>query len=490
MSPRAARRGYRNPTRAGVLFVIALSALIYYGFAKDNPFARPFHLSVVVQDAAGVKKGSAVRIAGVDVGKVRGVERYNGAKAALVNLDINANGLPVYEGATVRIRPRLFLEGNFVLDMSPGTPGSRKLEDGDTIPLTQSSRSPQLDEILSTLQEPERKDLQVVFQQLGKALTEANPNDTNALTKGESAGESFNDTIKAGAAAGQDIEKLVRALQGQNRGDLAAALQSFAELTGPLADNADELGQLIDGLDRTVSVFAENSAAVRATVQELPPTLRVAEETLPQIRASLGPIRAVSRNITAGLDRVPGLVDASGPFLTQSKELLSDDEAGALVESLEPITEGLAESAPHLANLLSDLDRVSVCATDVLVPTANQQIQDGKYTTGLTSWDEFLRGTVGLASSSQSFDGNGLFARAAAAQGNAFVGSERRRAGTQPFLGVSNAAPTSTRPAFPADTKMSPEGAPWSFQEPCTKKSLPNLSAVPTGPADGSRPGR
>lgn len=256
-----------------------------------------------------------------------------------------------------------------------------------------------------------------------------------------------------------------------------------------MADNADELGQLIDGLDRTVSVFAENSQAVSAGIAELPPTLRVAEETLPQIRASLGPITAVAENVTAGLDRVPGLVDASGPFLTQSKALLSDEEAGALVDDLEPITEGLAKSAPYLESILDNLDNLSVCATDVLVPTANQRIQDGKYTTGLTSWDETLRGFVGLAGSSQSYDANGLFARAASSAGYNFVGARRRTPSqNKPYLGATNAPTTSTKPAYPSKTLMSPTTAPWKFDQPCTKKYLPNLSGLTDGPADGSRP--
>lgn len=484
------RRKPGNPVLAGLIFIVVLSGLIIYGFKKDNPFSRPFHLSVVVQDSSGVKPGAVVRIAGVDVGKVSSVERYNGAEASQINMDLNANGLPVHEGTTIRIRPRLFLEGNFVLDMSPGAPGTPTLKDGDTIPLTQSSRSPQLDEVLSTLQGPERRDLQVVIQQIGKAFDTVDKDDKEALTKGETAGESLNDTIKAAAGAGQDIEKLARALQGQERGDLAAALKSFARVSGPLADHADDLGRLIDGLDRTVSVFAKNSQAVRESVQELPETLQVAEATLPQIRQSLKPISAVSRNIADGLDRVPGLVDASGPFLTQSKALLSEDEAGALVKSLEPITEGLAESAPYLASTLDSLDRMSVCTTGVLVPTANEVIRDGQYSTGLTSWDEFLRGFVGLAGTTQNFDGNGAYARGATAQGSFFLAGKRRSAGVQPYVGASGSPTTSTRPEFPSDTKMSSTGSPWSFDTPCTAGSFRSLNDVPTGAADGSRPGQ
>jgi virulence factor Mce-like protein len=476
--------------RAGLLTVLALVVVTYYGFAKDNPFHRPFHVGVVVQDAAGLKPGSLVRIAGVDVGQVSSIKRYRGAEASLLNLDINSNGLPVHDSATVRIRPRLFLEGNFIVELSPGAPGSPALKDGDTIPITHSSRAVQLDEVLSTLQGPERKDLQIVIQKLGGALADVDPNDKNSLTKGQSAGQSLNDTIAAAAGAGTDIKQLARALQGENSGDLASTIKSLAKVTGPLADNADELGQLVDGLDRTVSVFSENADAVRAGVQELPKTVQVAQTELPKVDKALGPISAVSRNVTKALPNVPGLVKASDPFLDQTKQFLSADEGGALVKSLQPITENLAVAAPHLATVLSDLDRLSVCTSDVIAPTANQVISDGQYTTGLSSYQELLRGFVGLAGSTQGYDANGAFVRASTSSGYTFLTGTRQ---DQPEgkaklrdVGVANSAPLSTRPAKPVGTLMTQTKAPWSFKTACTAAEKPDLNSVLTGPADGA----
>ena len=60
---------------------------------------------------------------------------------------------------TVKIRPRIFLEGNFFLDLQPGSPSSPELDDGGTIPITQTSTAVQLDEILTSLQAPDRENL-------------------------------------------------------------------------------------------------------------------------------------------------------------------------------------------------------------------------------------------------------------------------------------------------------------------------------------------
>ena len=40
---------------------------------------------------------------------------------------INKDGLPIHADATAKIRARIFLEGNFYVDLSPGTPDARIL---------------------------------------------------------------------------------------------------------------------------------------------------------------------------------------------------------------------------------------------------------------------------------------------------------------------------------------------------------------------------
>ena len=50
-----------------------------------------------------------------------------------VTMAIDDEGLPIHKDATAKIRSRIFLEGNFFVDLKPGTPSAPNVDDGDTI---------------------------------------------------------------------------------------------------------------------------------------------------------------------------------------------------------------------------------------------------------------------------------------------------------------------------------------------------------------------
>ena len=110
-----------------------------------------------------------MRIAGVNVGKVTNVAA-RAATLADVTFTVDDDGPADPRGRQVEIRPRIFLEGNFFLDLQPGSPSAPELSDGDTIPVTQTSTAVQLDEVLTALQAPTRKDLQKMLEGYGTAL--------------------------------------------------------------------------------------------------------------------------------------------------------------------------------------------------------------------------------------------------------------------------------------------------------------------------------
>ena len=88
-----------------------------------------------------------------------------------VTFTVDNEGQPIHKDATITIRPRLFLEGNFFLDLRPGSPNAPDLSSGDDIPVSQTATAVQLDQILTSLQKNNRRDLKQTLTGYGDALT-------------------------------------------------------------------------------------------------------------------------------------------------------------------------------------------------------------------------------------------------------------------------------------------------------------------------------
>ena len=130
-SKRSPRDPGMSPFRAGLLALVVIGTLTYFGFTKANPFANPYELKATFATANNLKPKSPVRIAGVEVGKVLKVEPVESGKgAAQVTMQVDDRGLPIKKDAELKIRPRIFLEGNFFVDLEPGSPSAGELADG------------------------------------------------------------------------------------------------------------------------------------------------------------------------------------------------------------------------------------------------------------------------------------------------------------------------------------------------------------------------
>ena len=84
MPGRLRRRGRRrglSPFKAGGIGIVVLVVFVYLGFTKfANPFASPYTIHAMFSNANGLRPGSLVRIAGVNVGQVTGVGAVPGCR--------------------------------------------------------------------------------------------------------------------------------------------------------------------------------------------------------------------------------------------------------------------------------------------------------------------------------------------------------------------------------------------------------------------------
>ena len=66
--------------------------ILFFGFTKDIPFTQGFQVKAQFESANSIRPNSPVRIAGVEVGKVKSVEPLEGTNAAVLALEIDDDG--------------------------------------------------------------------------------------------------------------------------------------------------------------------------------------------------------------------------------------------------------------------------------------------------------------------------------------------------------------------------------------------------------------
>src|SRR5665647_1636691 len=132
--------------RVAVISLVIILIATFFSFTKDIPFTHGYRITAYFRNSASIKPNSPVRISGVNVGKVKKVTSVKGSNNVAVEMEIKHVGLPIHADATAKIRARLFLEGNFFVELKPGTPDGRILKSGSSIPVAQTSSLVQLDQ--------------------------------------------------------------------------------------------------------------------------------------------------------------------------------------------------------------------------------------------------------------------------------------------------------------------------------------------------------
>jgi phospholipid/cholesterol/gamma-HCH transport system substrate-binding protein len=171
--------------------------------------------NAVFTNVSGLKGGNFVRIAGVEVGKVRNMALH---RDGTVNVEFAVDdNVILTEGTKAAVRYENLI-GDRYLALEDGPGPVRKLQPGQTIPLARTSPALDIDALVGG------------FRPLFRAL---DPDQVNALS-----GE------------------LLRVFQGQG-GTIASVLSQTSALTNTLAGRDELIGEVIKNLNTVLGTFAE-----------------------------------------------------------------------------------------------------------------------------------------------------------------------------------------------------------------------------------------
>jgi phospholipid/cholesterol/gamma-HCH transport system substrate-binding protein len=453
-----------SPFKAGVIALVVLGFLSFEGFTRWNPFKHEFTFSAVFRNVNNLQPKSPVRIAGVNVGTVASVKGLPGGQgAAKVTFEVNKSALPIHKDATLKIRPRVFLEGNEFVDMQPGSPDAPVLKKGDTIPINQTSVSVQFGQVLTALQADTRKNLQMFLKEYSQGLADGGA-------------QGFAQAVKAWPPAYRYGSLTNEATLGTQPHDLSTVEQGQAKVFRALDVHESNLKSLITNFNTTAAAFAREDGALQQAIPALDAVLRVGTPSLRKLNGALPSLRSFAAAATPGVKSSGPTIDASMPFVSQARQLVSQPELKGLTEDLMFTIPPLAKLNHDSIPLLEETRQLSSCTNNVLLPFANTTIPDPDFPQNSDKfYKQAPRALVGLAGESRINDANsGLFHIEVGA--GPFTVAQTDGAGQQIF-GQSTYPLEATRPAKPATRPVDRPGVPCETQQP------PDLHA-PTQKAD------
>jgi phospholipid/cholesterol/gamma-HCH transport system substrate-binding protein len=342
VSPTALRRA-RSATLAVFLSILAVVfGYLWVNFGGSIPgITGGYRVTASMSDVQNLVYDSEVRIAGVQVGKIRGLKRE--ADRIDVVMEIRGEAQPLHEGASVVLRAKTLIEETY-LEVTDGT--GEPIPDGGRLPASAERASVKFDDLLDTLTPETRVALASAVRRLG------------AATKDEA--EALSVTLAALGHLGRDGHDAVDVIASQSQ-DLAALVGETAKLLAVLDEGEGQIARLVTAAERVTRATADKSARLEETIRLLPGLLDRAKAASPPVRELAGaltpladPLRRAAPDLQAALAELPGVTTDLRGLIPPLDQAL--DKAPATLSRTPTAAADISALVPTLQVALADLN--------------------------------------------------------------------------------------------------------------------------------------
>ena len=285
---------------------IALSALVVAvllaGYLLLFRGSGGHEYTLVFQTAGQLVKDDDVQVAGRRIGSVRAIKLTDDNLAA-VKIEVEEPYAPLREGtrAIVRLTSLSGIANRYVaLTLAPDT--NKELDDGARLDLSTTTSVVDLDQLFNAIDAKTRGDLQDVIQGFA----------TQYEGKGEEVGQSakyFNPLLSTSRVLAQQVT--------EDEGALTRFLVNSSRAVTAVAERRDDLSGLVSNANATAGAIAAENVALSRALELLPTTLRRANTTFVNLRATLDDLDVLVA------ESKPATKDLA-PFLRELRPLVRD----------------------------------------------------------------------------------------------------------------------------------------------------------------------
>jgi virulence factor Mce-like protein len=312
-------------------FGVLLFLWIAFGGATPGK-AKTYEIRVDFRDATTLAVQADVRIAGVNVGKVRAKELEKGKRATRAWLSIDKQYAPLPKDTKAILRQKSLI-GETYVELTPGSRTAPKLPEGATLAQGQVEGTTELDEILQIFDKPTKEAYRAWVKDA-------------ALSIRGGGGQDLNDALGNLSGFATDGADVLGVLNDQEKA-LSLFIRNTGQVFGALNERSGQLRSLIQNSHQTFSATAEAQDGLAETFAVFP-------TFLDESRLTLDRLERFSRNTEP---------------LVRDLQPVADD--------LEPTIRDVSALAPDLNSLFVDLHKT--------IPTAVRDLPAGQ---------RFLRGAA------------------------------------------------------------------------------------------------
>lgn len=332
-------------------FVAAIAFLVVLAFISGTyilinqrlrlPTQERYTIYADVTSTSGLAAGlgQAVNVAGVRVGQISGSRLVNGR--GRIAMEIDPKKLPhVYANARAELLADTPLK-DLVMELGPGRPPAKPLEEGGVISVANTSPPVDSDELTNALD----ADTRAYFDLFVSGFAEG--------TKGR--GQDLQRLFKALGPTAEQIQAVTGALASRRR-ELKRLVGNLAVLTKAAATKDGEIGSVVQTANATLQAVAGQEGNLRASLDRLPGTLSSIRSSLTSARTFSDELKPTLQALLPAVRRLPGALRDTAPLVRAATPILRD-RIRPLVRDLQPAARDLGPVTAALTRQTPDLSR-------------------------------------------------------------------------------------------------------------------------------------
>lgn len=349
-------RGWRGHlVESGFILVIALLGILVGGYIfAHQKVTAPGWVPVIGQSyyklearftsASGVMpgQGQTVTIAGINVGKVKGIRLDQGNAVVTMQMEEKYKNR-IFPDATMLLRPKTTLK-DMVIELDPGHRASGPpLKPGTVLNTSATAPDVNFDEIMATLDTDTRASLAMLLGEAGTAI--GGQKGGRALAR---ALRRFEPLSRNGKTASE--------LLATREASLQRVITNLGLVTKELGSNDAQLAQFVTESNQVFKRFSAQNENIGKTLDALPGALDSTNVALQKagrlsvtLEDGLSKLEPTTKNLAPAIKQI-------APFSRRTTPVLQN-QLRPFARDAQPVARKLVPVADQLAKATPDLDR-------------------------------------------------------------------------------------------------------------------------------------